>query len=696
MNRRDFLHNLSHSVALPAMFSGITWDSLASSSMLSNTLVEGNILIMVLLNGGNDGLNTVIPLNMMSQLNKVRPKVVMPENKLLSLNKSDLALHPSLVGMQNLSKENRLKIVQSVGYTNPNYSHFRSMDIIQSGALSTEFLGSGWIGRYLEKKHPGYPDTYPTSQFPHPLAVEIGWNSALMFTGQKSFTSVVASNPENFYEIIGDFEQTYPNSTLGEKLKYVQLISKQSNAYGKVMQSVYQQGKDFAFPSTNLGNQFKILSKLISGGLNSRIFKVEIGGFDTHGNQVDTTDRTKGTHANLLKELDEAITAFMKAMDSINQSDRILGMCFSEFGRTVGSNDTYGTDHGATAPLIFFGNRLDTTVAGTNPIVPTTYSWQEELPMQFDFKQIYTSLIAQWLGGSNLIPGLFSKDFPQISIIKEEYRDSDEDGVGDLYDTCPNTPIGAIVDVNGCEIFTMPSSNYTVAVASLSCKGSNNGGINLKVVDTSFTYLVKLSNSAKVLQSGSIEKGKNSLSFTNLPADTYGLTIEIDGKTSYQQQFECKIAEPDVLKVNASISEETKLLSLRVQGADEYVVTINGVSTEYTATELKIPLETGPIKLQVSTKYGCQGVYEQSLFLSEQVACFPNPTNDWTKIYVNGSDSNISYQIIDSMGKKYLSAEHQMDSSRLIDIDLSTYPSGMYLIELTGQLVKKTLKVIKL
>lgn len=201
------------------MFSGITWDNLASSSMLNNTLVEGNILIMVLLNGGNDGLNTVIPLNMMSQLNKVRPKVVMPENKLLSLNKSDLALHPSLIGLQNLSKENRLKIVQSVGYTNPNYSHFRSMDIIQSGALSSEFLGSGWIGRYLEKKHTGYPDAYPTSQFPHPLAVEIGWNSSLMFTGQKSFTSVVASNPENFYEIIGDFEQTYPSSPFWRKIK---------------------------------------------------------------------------------------------------------------------------------------------------------------------------------------------------------------------------------------------------------------------------------------------------------------------------------------------------------------------------------------------------------------------------------------------------------------------------------------------
>ena len=678
------------------MFSGITWDNLASSSMLNNTLVEGNILIMVLLNGGNDGLNTVIPLNMMSQLNKVRPKVVMPENKLLSLNKSDLALHPSLIGLQNLSKENRLKIVQSVGYTNPNYSHFRSMDIIQSGALSSEFLGSGWIGRYLEKKHTGYPDAYPTSQFPHPLAVEIGWNSSLMFTGQKSFTSVVASNPENFYEIIGDFEQTYPSSPFGEKLKYVQLIAKQSNAYGKVMQTVYKKGQEFAFPNTNLGNQFKILAKLISGGLNSRIFKVEIGGFDTHGNQVDTTDRTKGTHANLLKELDEAITAFMKAMDQINQSDRILCMCFSEFGRTVGSNDTNGTDHGATAPLIFFGNRLDVSVAGTNPVIPSTYSWQEELPMQFDFKQIYTSLISQWLGGSNLISGLFSKDFPQISIIKDEFRDADEDGVGDIYDKCPDTPFGALVDINGCEIFKLPANNYEVSVSSLSCAGSNNGSIKIKIVDTNYKYQITLSNALKTLQTGSIEKGKNTLSFSNLTADTYTISILIDGKTTYQQNFECKIAEPDILKVSASIQEEQRLLSLQISGTDLYTVTINGISKDYQAENIRLPIESGPISLKVSTKYGCQRIYEQNLFLSEEVQCFPNPTRDFTKIYISGKDTEVTCTLIDATGKSHYSTVLSIDSTRLLELDLSNYPSGMYLVQLIGKTVQKTLKVMKL
>jgi len=699
MKRRDFIHQISHAVALPALMSGISWESLAqasNSSLLGNTLAEGNILIMVLMNGGNDGLNMVIPLNMMSQLNQVRPKVVMPENKLLSLNKSDLALHPSLTGLHSLSKENRLKVIQSVGYPTPNYSHFRSMDIWQSGATSSEFLNSGWLGRYLEQKHPTFPQSYPTANYPHPLALEIGWNSTLMFTGQHSFTSVVASNPENFYEIIGDMDLNYPSTPIGEKLKYLQLIAKQSNAYGKVLQESFQKGKEFVFPNTNLGNQFKILSRLISGGLNTRIYKVEIGGFDTHSNQVDTADKTKGTHANLMTELNDAIITFMKAMDSINQSDRIVGMCFSEFGRTIGSNDTNGTDHGATAPVLMFGNRLDANVAGTNPVIPAKFNWQDELAMQFDFKQIYTSIISQWLGGGSSMNSIFSKEYPQLSIIKEEFRDSDEDGVGDLYDQCANTPIGTLVDVTGCEIFVLPSDNYEVGVANLTCKGTKNGSIQVKVKNTTFNYAVKLYAGSNLLQTLAIEKGKNTCLFSTLGTDNYTINIQIEGKANYVQSFEAKITEPDTLKVSAAISETEKLLSLQVRGAESYQVTVNGMSKEYAAESVKIPIETGPVSLKVSTQYGCQGVYEEFLFLSEQAGCFPNPTKDLTKIYVNGNDSVVNVQVNDQQGRTHLSTSAAIDASRMIELQMESYAPGMYFIQLSGEHVRQTLKLIKL
>lgn len=697
MKRRDFIHQLSHSVALPTLMSGISLDHLmqSSQSFLSSTAGEGNILIMVLLNGGNDGLNTVIPLNMMSQLNTIRPKVVMPENKLLPLGKNDLALHPSLPGLLSLSKENRLKIIQSVGYAVPNYSHFRSMDIWQSGSQSTEYLSSGWLGRYLEEKHPTFPEAYPTEKYPDPLAVEIGWNSSLMFTGEHSFTSIVASNPENFYEIIGDLDLNYPSSPVGEKLKYLQIIAKQSNAYGKVLKTAFQKGKEFNFPNTNLGNQFKIISRLISGGLNTRIYKVEIGGFDTHSSQVDTSDKTKGAHANLMKELDDSISFFMKTMDQINQSDRIVGMCFSEFGRTTHSNDTYGTDHGAVAPVILFGNRLDTSVLGTNPIIPTKIS-QEELTLQYDFKQVYSSLITQWLGGASSLSSIFTKDYNQVSIIAEAYRDSDEDGVGDLYDQCPNTPAGAIVDITGCEIFTMPSNNYSVSVSELSCKGTKNGSIRITVKNTSYLYQVSISDRAGASKKLQIEKGKTELQISDLAADTYKISITIDGKANYQQNFECKINEPDVLKVNASISEEMKLLTLYVSGTDQYQVSINGIENTYVADKINIPIETGLIELKVSTKYGCQEAYEKTLFLSENVQCFPNPVVDRTTVYLNGEDAEVGYKLINFSGQEVIGNRVQVDSSRTLSLDMSNYPSGVYMLQLQSAHISKTLKLVKL
>lgn len=699
MNRRDFIHQLSHAAAIPALMSGISWDSMAQmgeSSLLGNTLSQGNILIVVLLNGGNDGLNTVIPLNMMSQLNKVRPKVIIPENKLLSLGKSDLALHPSLTGLQSLSKENRLKIIQSVGYPTPNYSHFRAMDIWQSGATASEFFSSGWIGRFLESKHPEFPQAYPNANYPHPLALEIGWNSALMFTGQHSFTSVVASNPENFYEIIGDLDVKYPSTPIGEKLSYLQLIAKQSNAYGKVMKDSYQNGKEFSFPNTNLANQFKIIARLISGGLNTRIYKVEIGGFDTHSNQVDSSDRTKGTHANLMTELNDAITTFMKSMDSINQSDRIVGMCFSEFGRTIQSNDTSGTDHGAIAPVILFGNQLDANVAGTNPVIPTNLRGQDELDLQFDFKQVYSSLISQWLGGGNAVKTLFSKEYPQISIIKDEFRDSDEDGVGDLYDKCPDTPFGTIVDITGCEVFMLPKDNFEISVASLTCQGTKNGSIQVKVKDKSYTYKIELREGTKAPQVLEISKGSAEVTIKNLGAEVYKLAITIPDKPSFQQNFELKISEPDVLKVNASIQEDSKLLQLAVSGATNYLVSINGIEKEYNAPLLNLPIESGLQDIRVKTNLACQGVFKTQLFLSETVNCFPNPTADWTNLYINGQADAIHIKVFGLNGQQLFEQRENIPNSRLVPVNLSELATGTYLLQLQNQEVQQTIKIIKI
>ncbi|RXK47194.1 DUF1501 domain-containing protein [Aquirufa rosea] len=699
MKRRQFIHQLAHASAMPALFSSFPFEALThqANSLLSTTASEGNILIIIVLNGGNDGLNTVIPLTMLSELNKIRSTVMLPENKILHLKGTDLGLHPSLVGLQGLHSENRLKVIQSVGYPNQNYSHFRSMDIWNSGSDALKYINSGWAARYLEEKHPNFPDAYPTELFPHPLAVEIGWNSSLLFTGNRSFTSVVSSNPSDFYEIINEFDNTYPSTPQGEKLKYLQLMAKQANAYGKVLKETFGKGKDFTFPRYGLADQLKIVSKLISGGLNTRIYKVDIGGFDTHGNQVDSADKTKGTHANLLKELDESITAFMKSLDSINKSDRVLGMCISEFGRTVHSNGTNGTDHGSVSPMILFGNKLDTSVGGKNPIIPSNTNYQYEMDMQFDFRQVYGSIINQWMGGGkNFVKEILFNDFDNLQIIKSDFVDSDEDGVPNLVDLCPDTPIGAIVDINGCEIFNLPSNNFKVEVVATTCIGTANGSIKVQVVNTNFTYSIRLIGPNKFEKNSTIPKGTNTSTIAGLILGEYSLVITIEGIKNYQQVFELKISEPSTLVVKSTINYVSQTIQLILSGANQYQVEVNEASYRVNGQQWIGTLPTGAVKIQVKTDLPCQGAYLEEFFQSEEVKAYPNPTSGPLQVQIKGRDYEVNIIVMNLLGNRIFSGNYLVDGDREVKMNLEEFPEGTYLLRVLGNTVDQTIKVVKI
>ena len=699
MNRRKFIHQMSHAAALPALFSSIPYESLGfgSQSELAQTVAEGNILVVIVLSGGNDGLNTVIPLNMLSKLNSIRSTVMLPDNKILPLEGTELGLHPSLKGFQSLHKENRLKIVQSVAYPQPSYSHFRSMDIWDSASDALKYENSGWAARYLEAKHPNFPEAYPTELFPHPLSMEIGWNSSLMFTGKRSFTSVVASNPESFYEIINEFDNVYPSTPIGEKLKYLQLMAKQSNAYGKVLKEQYQKGTDYAFPRSNLADQLKIVSRLISGGLQTRIYKVQIGGFDTHSAQVEPSDKTTGMHATILKEIDEAVAAFMKSLDQMGKSDRVLGMCISEFGRTVHSNGTNGTDHGSVSPVILFGNKVDPKVVGKNPIIPDNTNYSYELDMQYDFRQVYASVMNQWMGGTKTFTKeILFNDFTQVPIIQSAYIDSDEDGVPDIVDKCNDTPIGALVDINGCEIFTLPSNNFKVEVVASTCIGANNGSLKVSVLNTNYNYSLTVKGPNKYEKQVSMPKGVTNSVLNGLVLGEYNMVFTVDNVKNFQQAFDVKITEPAPLVVQSTIDAGNKSMSIQLGGATTYLVKINEASFKVTEAYWSTALPAGLVKLQVSTDLNCQGIYVEEFFVSESVNAFPNPTTGPVQVNVHGRDQKVDISIINAAGLPVSNQNYPVPSSRLVGLDLSTFFAGLYLIRVQGETVDQTLKIIKL
>lgn len=696
MNRREFIHDLSHAAALSAFMPAFDLRSaLSKASMLNSTTERGNILVIIKLNGGNDGLNTVVPLDQYGNLTQVRPHVILPENSILRLNRSELGLHPSLAGLKSLHDENRLKIIQNVGYDNPSLSHFRSMDIWQTASDYGTFLTSGWVGRYVENRHPEFPDAYPNENYPHPLAIELPWQNSLTFTGEYSFPGFLVQDPQSYDEILNELDHTYPSTFSGNKLKYIQLVSKQSNLYSGVIRDAYNNSEemDVGFSDfSSLGSQFRRLSRLIRGGLNTRLYMLEAGGWDTHEKQVDSGDHTRGTHANLLKDLNDSIMSFMKTMDASGDSDRVMIMTFSEFGRRIASTASGGTDHGTAAPMLIIGNKLNSNVLGNNPVISPTTQWSDNLVAEFDFRQVYASIIEQWLGSDDttenqVLRGSFSK-LP----ITGQYLDADGDGVFDKDDLCNDTPAGAIVDANGCQVFSLPAEAFSVTVVSASCIGQNTGSIRLSSTLTNYSFRFSVNGSSE----GALNTANNHHHvITGLSAGSYEICFTIDGVENYTRCYSVRVNEPAKLNAMATVNSERKQLNLVLSGSKFYKVLLNGNQLTAETSYVTLPLKVGMNTVEVSGDLECQGRFYEEIFISEEVKIFPNPTEGPLAVYINGVDNEALIKISSMTGTLLSSVRKKVPSSRRVDIDLSSLKFGVYILSIEGQTTRVSQKIIK-
>ena len=206
---------------------------MASNSVFSKLAAAANIndrvMVFIELNGGNDGINTVVPLDQYSRLSNHRNNLLIPENQVLGLDGvTETGLHPSMTGLQELYNEGLVSIVQNVGYPQQDYSHFRSMDIWQTGSSSDQFFDSGWLGRTLEGEYPGFPDGYPNADYPHPLAVQIGSILPVAFMGSSYPMGMSFSNPDDIYDFVEDLIEPAPATPYGDELEYIRLVMQQS------------------------------------------------------------------------------------------------------------------------------------------------------------------------------------------------------------------------------------------------------------------------------------------------------------------------------------------------------------------------------------------------------------------------------------------------------------------------------------
>lgn len=432
MNRRNFLRNtVPAAVTLPAFLNGFSFTAMGAESndvltrLLSQTASNDHVLVLVQLGGGNDGLNMVVPLDMYANYYNARQNVAIQQSRVLRLDGTDKSgLHPAMTDMQNMYNDGKMSVVQSVGYANQNFSHFRSTDIWMSGDTSNNRLTRdkrGWMGRYLESEYPGYPDAYPNAEMPDPLAIQISNIPTVVVQGSIFSMGLSITDPENIYTFnnpFSDYPLTAPSAN--KELRFLRVISEKTKIYSDIIRTAYRSANNMAtYPDNSLAQQLQIVARLIKGGLKTRVYTVTMGGFDTHKRQVNASDTSTGSHAKLMKDLSSSINAFQKDMELMQQDDRVLGMTFSEFGRRIKSNASLGTDHGAAAPLMLFGKHVKKGILGTSPNIPADIEVVNNVPFQYDFRSVYASVLEKWFCVKQpLLNTLLLQNYQSLPVIK--------------------------------------------------------------------------------------------------------------------------------------------------------------------------------------------------------------------------------------------------------------------------------------
>ena len=272
-------------------------------------------------------------------------------------------------------------------------------------------------------------------------------------------------------------------------------------------------------------------------------------------------------------------------------------------------------------------------------------------------------------------------------------NDFDEDGVLNKDDICPNTPLGSKVNAKGCRFFEMPANNYRIKVTSSSCINSNDGRIELTVVNSSYDYSVLLSGMSNPV----IITGENkTANVTGLSKGDYTVCFKVTGQADYEQCFDITIGEPKALSAFVDVDSDNRTTTIQLRGSTDYNVNINGEMFKVTSDNFTSSLKTGLNIIKISTDLDCQGLIEREVFISEDIHYYPNPTHNDVRVHIGGEDSTVMVSVFREKGSLIYRREQQVqDISRLTEIDLALQITGTYIVILEGPTVRKTFKVIR-
>jgi len=389
-NRRSFIQALGLAGGGSMMLGGSAI-SATSPSPLSVALSESeneNILIIIRLRGGNDGLNTIVPLYDYDTYANLRPTIKHLESDLINLS-PDFAIPNYMNDLESMWGDGSMKVVHGVGYPDQNLSHFRSTDIWAStDDINVE--NTGWWGRYFEDLYPDYIVNPPEI----PPAVQIGSLGNLIFKGGSNNYAFSVANPEQLQSVAenGALHDVLniPDCVYGDKLLYMRSVANTTFTYSQVINDAYMSADNSVeYSDGELAAQLAIVARMIKGGLGSKVYLVSLGSFDTHADQI-------GRQRELLIELSNTVKNFYTDLKAGGMDENVLSMTISEFGRRPYQNGSNGTDHGAASPVMLFGPALNGSgFVGNHPDL-STWDINDNLIPSTDFRDVYTTVLTDW------------------------------------------------------------------------------------------------------------------------------------------------------------------------------------------------------------------------------------------------------------------------------------------------------------
>lgn len=345
------------------------------------TSADDRILVVIQMDGGNDGLNTVIPFAD-PKYAEARKELRIPEKDIHKLSDA-IGLHPSMKGMAELFKEGQMSIIQGVGFPNPNRSHFESMAIWQHASLdATQHDSIGWLGRSTDSWYPKTtigPDSVYVGSDAIPIALRGRRSEAISFSDDSDLlldTDIVASAR---IEQANDDLTNYIQRSLSSSFESARRFAGNATTESTTTQ----------YPVSSLAKKLKLVSRMIRMGGGTRVYYVNQPGYDTHSSQLVA-------HQQLLREFSQGLKAFLDDLKGAKLDQQVAVMAFSEFGRRVHENGSAGTDHGVAGPMFLAGGAVRGGLVGAHPSL--TELDDGDLKAAIDFRQVYKTLLEKWLG----------------------------------------------------------------------------------------------------------------------------------------------------------------------------------------------------------------------------------------------------------------------------------------------------------